>query len=1325
MVMTYCPKCHRPLPARGESCPHCGADIAWWMRRDGEVYGPYDLQTVWDCRHNGRIVDDDYVKLGGEGRWQRASDVLPLTAATPPAAPEPEEPQREPVTPPAAPPITPRRRRADIEVVIGTAWLTRIGMVAVLLAVAYLLSYAYTRGLINDQTIVCAGIVAGIAVMAGGEFAHRRGYVIQSQALTGGGAAVLYLTLFAGQHSYGILDSAITFPAMAAVTFAAAAQAIRHQSETVATFAWVTGYAVPLLIGDGSGADSGEPGPLFAYLVLLSVAVFVVAQRHTWPIFTGLALLGAYSSGAYIFRVSDGSLGWTLTYLMLVTAGMLWVSVSRKGRAGENFGAVGAMAGYLVTGTAMLTGDSGQPFVPYLYLLALSGAALWLGHMQGWRSLRWLGALGSFVGFLLLLPLMREAGVAQLGNWMLLYAAMSVAGILAVSTGRHPDAQPLAISAVTTAYAAAALLAWASPPGAVSDGAMFAYLVVLAAGVLLLTMRFEWATFSRLGLVAAFLATILLYERLPSGLSHYPLMYLVMLGAGALGVAAHREDRTLGAITVVGIFAALPLTGMMGPVAPELVVPIYLALAAIATLAVVEWQRWYGFEWIALAGTWALYLIWRGTSGHQAPDSASLNFTSVYLLTFLAGTWVRHGLRHERAQVHNAWLAGVNAAAYFGLGCYDLHVVERSGLLALGLFALYVVAGLAGIQRRPAESRFGPVLVGISIFFLTLAIPLLFQGYHITTLWALEATVLMGLGFHCRAPALRDGALIVLILPLCKAIALDSHIARDSYQVLLNSRALSMLAVIAAMYVGAYWYARFRDQIRDGERRHGAGLATFATVLLFWIVSSEAWTFVGWQLGKGVAAQHFALSGVWIIFGAVLMALGTARDLTYLRWAALGLFAVTTLKVLAGEPPLTSATYLPLVNPHVAPLLVIMALLYAVGAWYARTKSADDPERDVGTALVVAATGLLLWVASAEAWRFTGWSLGQAEAAQHFALSGVWVIFGAVLMTIGMARDVASLRWAALAVFAVTAIKTFGADPPLSELDYAPLINPHAAPLLAITVLLYAVAAWYARKKDTNDPERTVGTTLVVAATGLLLWVASSEAWLFLGWRTTAGVAGQHMALSMVWLIFGATMLIMGLQRRQAALRWVGLVAFGLTAGKVFIVDPNLTRSTYQLLANHHAFPLLVIAAMLFLASHWYRRNLQHVGEEEEMVASAMPFLASVLLWWVLTSEAWYFVDWGLNAGEDAQQYALSAVWTAYGAVLIAVGLIRRNASLRWIGMALLAITIVKVFFLDLRELDIVYKILALLGLGLVLIVVGFGYQRLVRDQAEQGRTED
>ncbi len=1494
---------------------------------------------------------------------ERPAPTPPIERPAPraPLVPEPAKPEPEPVPPPAEP-APPQRPRRGIEVTIGTAWLTREWIT------------------ITKQMIVVTVIIAGIAIMAAGEFAHRRGYVIQSQALTGGGAAVVYLALFAGQHLYQFLDSKMMFPAMAAVTVFAAAQAIRHKSETVATFAWITGYAVPFLIGSGSGAGSGGPGPLFTYLTLLSIAVFVVAQRHAWPTFTGLALMGAYASCAYIFRVSDGALGWTLTYLMLVTAGMLWVSMSRKGRAGENFGAIGAVAGYLVTGVVMLvamnSGVGGSPeervFVPYMYLLVLSGVTLWMGHMQDWRSLRWLGALGSFVGFLLLFPMVKDAGVAQMGNWMLLYAAMSVAGSLAVSASKHSDAEPLAISAVTTAYAAAALLTWASLAGAPSDGAMFWYLIALAAGVLLVTMRFEWTNFSALGLVAAFLATVLLYDRLPEigPTSHYPLMYLAMLGAGALGVSAYQQQRTLGAISVVGVFAALPLTGMMGASVSAFVVPVYLALAAVAALATIEWQRSYGLEWVALLGTWGLYFIWRVVGGIDA-DPASLGFTSVYLLAFLAAMWVRHGLRGADAGTHDSILACANVGACFALGCWDLHEIEGPGLLALGLFALYLATGVAAIRRRPAQVCFGPVLVGIGIFFLTLAIPLLFHGYHITVLWALEATVLMGISFYLRAPALRSGSLLVLMLALLKAIVMDSGISPDTYQVLLNGHALSMLAVIAAMYIGAYWYAHFREQVREKEQRDGSVLIALATGLLLWITSSEAWCLVGWQLGmdkaaqyfalsgvwvvfgavlmvvgaardrsslrwaglglfaatiikvlaidlsrleyqplinahaapllaitavlyaagawyatakdegdserdvgtaavtvatglllwitswetwlfvgswlhldraaqhfalsgvwvvfaavlmvvgivrdrsslrwaglslfaativkvfgidwsleewryiplvharaapliaitaalyavgdwyartkdaddperdvgKGVTvvatglllwitssetwlfvgwrggdepAQHFALSGVWVVFGAVLMALGAARDSVALRWTGLGLLGVTVLKVFTGEQYQTSEAYLPLVNAHAAPLLVIVALLFALGAWLARTKNAGDSERDVGTGVVVVAIGLLLWVASSEAWHSTGLTLSYGEEAQWFALSAVWVVFGAVLLGLGVARDNAAQRWAGLALFAVTTIKIFAKDLSLlEEPSYVLLLNPHAGPLLVITVLLYLAAAWYARKGDTDDPERTTGSALVIAATGLLLWIASSEVCRYLDWRTGAGLAGQQMGLSMVWVIFGATMVVMGLQRNSAGLRWLGFVALVVTAGKVLWVDENLTQSNYRLLANHHAFPLLIIVAMLYLASHWYRRNLESVGEDEEMAAAAIPYVASLLLLWVLSIEALRFTEWQLGAGEDAALYALSAVWTVYGAVLVAFGLLRRNAPIRWIGMGLLAITILKVFLWDMSELDPIWRILAFLGLGVVLIAVGFGYQRLVRELEE------
>ena len=85
---------------------------------------------------------------------------------------------------------------------------------------------------------------------------------------------------------------------------------------------------------------------------------------------------------------------------------------------------------------------------------------------------------------------------------------------------------------------------------------------------------------------------------------------------------------------------------------------------------------------------------------------------------------------------------------------------------------------------------------------------------------------------------------------------------------------------------------------------------------------------------------------MWVVFGAVLLALGAARDSTALRWAGLGLFGVTILKVFTGEPSLTPASYLPVVNAHAAPLLVIAALLFALGAWFTTTKDEGDSERD-------------------------------------------------------------------------------------------------------------------------------------------------------------------------------------------------------------------------------------------------------------------------------------------------------------------------------------------------------------------------------------------
>jgi len=77
-----------------------------------------------------------------------------------------------------------------------------------------------------------------------------------------------------------------------------------------------------------------------------------------------------------------------------------------------------------------------------------------------------------------------------------------------------------------------------------------------------------------------------------------------------------------------------------------------------------------------------------------------------------------------------------------------------------------------------------------------------------------------------------------------------------------------------------------------------------------------------------------------------------------------------------------------------------------------------------------------------------------------------------------------------------------------------------------------------------------------------------------------------------------------------------------------------------------------------------------------------------------------------------AQQLALSLLWVAYAVVLLIVGMIRKSASVRWQGLALLFAAILKVFFLDLSFLTRFYRIISFFILGLVLLLVSFFYQK-------------
>lgn len=80
----------------------------------------------------------------------------------------------------------------------------------------------------------------------------------------------------------------------------------------------------------------------------------------------------------------------------------------------------------------------------------------------------------------------------------------------------------------------------------------------------------------------------------------------------------------------------------------------------------------------------------------------------------------------------------------------------------------------------------------------------------------------------------------------------------------------------------------------------------------------------------------------------------------------------------------------------------------------------------------------------------------------------------------------------------------------------------------------------------------------------------------------------------------------------------------------------------------------------------------------------------------------------------DAEQYTHSAVWLVFGVLLLAAGFLLRSQPARLASAAVVILTIAKVFLVDMAGLTGIYRALSFIGLGVVLIGIGWFYQRIL-----------
>jgi uncharacterized membrane protein len=213
---------------------------------------------------------------------QPASAVIssPPRPSPPPAVPTlSESPQ---------PPAPARQTSSDLETRIGSHWLNRIGIAAVLVGVSFFLKYAFENNWIGPSGRVVIGLLAGVAVVLWSERFRARGYHIFSYSLKALGIGVCYLSLWAAFQLYHLLPSGIVFAGMVMITAITSAMAFVQDTEVLAIFAIAGGFVTPVLISTGENRELA----LFTYVGLLDLAILALTAARSWRRISVLGFVG-------------------------------------------------------------------------------------------------------------------------------------------------------------------------------------------------------------------------------------------------------------------------------------------------------------------------------------------------------------------------------------------------------------------------------------------------------------------------------------------------------------------------------------------------------------------------------------------------------------------------------------------------------------------------------------------------------------------------------------------------------------------------------------------------------------------------------------------------------------------------------------------------------------------------------------------------------------------------------------------------------------------------------------------------------------------------
>ena len=309
---------------------------------------------------------------------------------------------------------------------------------------------------------------------------------------------------------------------------------------------------------------------------------------------------------------------------------------------------------------------------------------------------------------------------------------------------------------------------WINEPARVGIGVLCGALVMGIAHKL----KKNYAAFSSVlvaGAISIFYFTIAIafHEyQLFSQTVAFAIMVVITAFATLVSVSYNRQE--LAVLSLIGGFT-VPFMLSTGE-GNYIVLLTYIAILNVGILAVSYFKKWKVVTVLAFAFTSLLYGSWLAIElwDNKLPHLNALLFATLFYFIFSV-TIVLHNIRNKGAlSVIEYIILVANTFLFFSVGMTIIHswCINFKGLFTLLLAFYNMIYAFILYKKFGLDKNAIYLLIGLALTFVTLTIPIQFEGNQITLFWAAEAVLLFWLSQKSKINSFKFGAIVVQGLTL-------------------------------------------------------------------------------------------------------------------------------------------------------------------------------------------------------------------------------------------------------------------------------------------------------------------------------------------------------------------------------------------------------------------------------------------------------------------------------------------------------------------------------------------------------------------------------